>query len=144
MPASPSDPHDLNRFVEAQQSCYAQALSELRAGRKSTHWSWFSLPQMLGLGASTMSVRYAIRSLDEARAYLSHPVLGGRLRECVSAMNAHEGLSAIDILGPIDARKFHSCLTLFALASGNEGLFVEALDKYFAGEHDVATLTLLA
>src|SRR6185295_11457479 len=93
-PGQPEDPFDLARFVQAQASSYQRALAELRAGEKRSHWSWFILPQMLGLGSSAMSVRYAIRSLAEARAYLEHPVLGLRLRECVAAMNGHSGLSA--------------------------------------------------
>ena len=140
----PGDPFGLNRFVEAQAASYAQALAELRAGRKRSHWSWYVLPQVAGLGASPMSVRYAIRSLAEARAYLEHPLLEARLRECVAAMNAHTGSSASRILGEIDALKFRSCLTLFAQASGSEAVFVEALDKYFSGDADPATLAILA
>lgn len=139
-----ADPHDLARFVEAQEGSYAQALAELRAGKKQSHWSWFVLPQLQGLGSSPLSVRYAIKSLAEARAYLQHPTLGARLRECVAAMNAHEGLSAGDILGGVDAQKFWSCLTLFSHAGGAEPLFTQALDKYFSGEKDAATLALLA
>ena len=89
MPNRSDDPFDLNRFLEAQEESYQQALSELRAGRKRTHWSWFIVPQIIGLGSSGMSVRYAIKSLAEAKAYLEHPVLGARLRECVAAMNEH-------------------------------------------------------
>ena len=140
----PSDPYDLERFVQAQQSSYQQALSELRAGKKRSHWIWYILPQVLGLGSSPMSIRYAIGSLAQARAYLEHPVLGARLRECVAAMNAHNGDSASEILGEIDARKFQSCLTLFAQAADSESVFGQALNKYFSGNPDAATLSILA
>ena len=139
-----NDPFDLDRFVTAQQPIYGQALAELRAGSKRTHWSWFILPQMRGLGASSMSVRYGIGSLDEAKAYLAHPLLGPRLRECVVAMNSHTGLSASQILGSIDAQKFRSCVTLFGEASERETLFTAALAKYFDGVPDQGTLSLLA
>jgi uncharacterized protein (DUF1810 family) len=135
---------DLERFIEAQQSVYQQALAEFRAGDKRSHWSWFIFPQITGLGSSATSVRYAIQSLAEAQAYLAHPVLGPRLRECVATMNKHSGLSASRILGKIDAQKFRSCLTLFAQADTSEPLFAEALNKYFAGKPDDATLTILA
>jgi uncharacterized protein (DUF1810 family) len=144
MPYRPSDPFDLKRFVDAQEPSYEQALAELRAGRKRSHWSWYILPQVLGLGSSPMSVRYAIRSLAEAKAYLGHPLLGARLRECVAAMNTHAGSSATQILGEIDAQKFRSCLTLFAQADSSEPIFGQALNNYFSGEPDVATLAILA
>jgi uncharacterized protein (DUF1810 family) len=137
------DPHDLARFVAAQSANYADALAELRAGRKRTHWSWYVLPQLAGLGASPMSVRYAISGLAEARAYLAHPLLGARLRECVVAMNGHEGLTAAAVLGEVDARKFHSCITLFARVAEPGSPFHAALDRYFAGVPDAATLSLL-
>lgn len=139
-----SDPFGLNRFLEAQRASYEGALGELRAGLKQTHWSWYILPQVLGLGSSAMSTRYAIRSLAEAKAYLGHPVLGARLRECVSAMNAHAGSSAEQILGEVDARKFHSCLTLFAQADSSDPVFGKALHRYFAGRQDEKTLRILA
>jgi uncharacterized protein (DUF1810 family) len=138
------DPHDLDRFVEAQAGNYDDALAELRAGRKRTHWSWYVFPQIRGLGSSAMSLRYAIGSLAEAVAYLEHEVLGPRLCECVAALNAHQGLSANDVLGDIDARKLRSCLTLFAQAAPSEPVFREALDKYFGGDLDAATLAILA
>jgi len=144
MPSRQEDPHDLVRFVEAQAANYAQALAELRAGRKRSHWSWYVLPQIRGLGSSPMSVRYAISGLDEAKAYLDHPILGARLRECVAAMNAHPGSSAAAILGDIDAKKFHSCVTLFAQVSEQASLFHGALAKYFSGAGDQATLAILA
>ncbi len=138
------DPHDLDRFVQAQAANYPQALAELRAGQKRSHWSWYVLPQLRGLGSSPMSVRYGIASLAEARAYLAHPLLGHRLRECVTAMNAHASLSASDILGQVDAQKFCSCLTLFAQASALEPMFTQALQHYFSGKPDAATLAILA
>lgn len=143
MSKQPSDPFHLNRFVEAQEASYQQALSELRAGKKRSHWSWYILPQVRGLGSSPMSVRYAIGSLAEAKAYLEHPLLGTRLRECVAAMSMHQGVSAREVLGEIDAQKFRSCLTLFAQA-GSESVFAESLNKYFSGKPDAATLAILA
>jgi uncharacterized protein (DUF1810 family) len=140
----PHDPHDLERFVAAQASNYDEALAELRAGRKRSHWMWYVLPQLRGLGTSPMSVRYGIVGLEEARAYLAHPVLGPRLLACVAAMNAHSGRSAEAILGGIDARKFHSCLTLFARAAGAAGApFRAALEKYYGGIEDASTVALL-
>ena len=139
-----NDPYDLDRFVKAQAASYPQALAELRAGRKRSHWIWYVLPQLHSLGSSPMSIRYAIKSLAEAKAYLEHPLLGARLRECVTAMNSHKGVSAGEILGEIDAQKFRSCLTLFAQVAGSESLFGAALNQYFAGESDAATVALLA
>jgi uncharacterized protein (DUF1810 family) len=144
MPTTLPDPYDLQRFVAAQEGSYKQALAELRAGRKRSHWIWYILPQIQGLGTSAMSRRYAIGSLAEARAYLEHPILGARLRECVAAVNAHDGLSAVEIFGSVDAAKFRSCCTLFAEVAGTEMVFAEALNKYFAGEPDPATLAILA
>ncbi|MBS0505753.1 MAG: DUF1810 domain-containing protein [Proteobacteria bacterium] len=138
-------PHafDLQRFLQAQEGVYAQALGELKAGRKRTHWIWFIFPQLQGLGFSAMSQAYAISGLDEARAYLDHPVLGARLLECVQAMLAHAGLPAAGILGEIDAVKWRSCLTLFAAAWPGEPVFDEALRRFFAGVPDARTLELL-
>jgi uncharacterized protein (DUF1810 family) len=144
MPNRQDDPHDLARFVEAQAVNHAQALAELRTGRKRSHWSWYVLPQLRGLGSSPMSVRYAISGVDEARAYLEHPILGARLRECVAVMNSHPGSNAVAILGDIDAQKFHSCVTLFAQVAEQASLFHEALAKYFSGAEDPATLAILA
>lgn len=145
MTSTSDDPFDLQRFVEAQQGVYEQALAELKQGRKRTHWSWFVLPQLRGLGSSPMAQRYAIGSLDEARAYLTHPLLGPRLVACVSAINAHAGTDAAEILGGIDARKFHSCVTLFREAGEPaDPVFDAALDTFFDGQRDGATLSLLA
>ena len=113
----PADPHDLARFIDAQGSTYEAAISEVRSGRKHTHWMWFVFPQVKGLGTSFNSTRYGIGSLAEARAYLEHPVLGTRLVECTEALLAHEGLSATTIMGAVDAQKLRSSLTLFGGSS---------------------------
>ena len=136
------DPHGLQRFVDAQEdgAIYARALAELRAGRKQGHWIWFVFPQIAGLGSSPMSRVYAVGSLDEARAYLEHPVLGPRLRECVAALLATDpSLSAEAILGGIDALKVRSSMTLFARAAPAEQLFTAVLDRFYAGEPDPET-----
>jgi len=140
----PTDPFSLSRFLEAQDATYQQALDELRAGHKRSHWSWYIFPQVAGLGSSRMSVVYAITSLEEATAYIAHPVLGFRLRECVAAMNRHAGTSAEEILGAVDAQKFRSCLTLFAQAGSSEAVFRDGLDKHFNGQQDATTLAILA
>jgi uncharacterized protein (DUF1810 family) len=137
------DPHDLARFVTAQAPVYDQVRDELRRGRKASHWMWFVFPQIAGLGHSAMAQRYAVASLDEARAYLDHPILGPRLREAAALVTAVDGKSLNAILGSPDDLKFHSSMTLFSVASGNELVFARALDKYFTGEPDPATLTLL-
>ncbi|MFN3521538.1 MAG: DUF1810 domain-containing protein [Phenylobacterium sp.] len=137
------DPHDLERFRQAQSGVYERALAELRAGRKASHWMWFVFPQIAGLGSSAMAQRYAIASLDEARAYVADPVLGPRLVACVQALNAHEGLSAHDIFGWPDEAKLRSSLTLFVRVAPEEPAFAEALRRYFAGEPDPATLERL-
>ena len=143
MAAAAHDPYDLERFVDAQKSNYPQALTELRAGKKSSHWSWYVLPQLQGLGSSPMSVRYAISGLAEAKAYLDHPVLGARLNETIGALNAHNGLSASRILGDIDAQKLRSCLTLFSKVAGTNPLFRDTLAKYFPAGEDPSTITIL-
>ena len=139
------DPFDLARFVGAQAEAYAPALAELRAGRKQTHWIWYVLPQLKALGRSHLANFYGIASLDEARAYLAHPILGARLRECVQAIGTHAGkLSAEQILGPVDALKYRSCLTLFKAAEGSAGSgFAQALDDFYKGREDELTLALL-
>jgi uncharacterized protein (DUF1810 family) len=132
----------LQRFVDAQEDMgiYSRALSELRAGRKESHWIWFVFPQIAGLGSSPMSQAYAIRSLDEARAYLAHPLLGPRLRESTEALLAAEpAASAEQILGGIDAIKVRSSMTLFARAAPEESIFGEALDRFYGGEADPET-----
>lgn len=138
-----TDPHDLQRFVNAQASIFDQALAELNAGSKRTHWMWFIFPQIAGLGQSAMSRKYAIRSLDEARAYLAHPLLGPRFRQSVEAILAWaDRRDAVSILGLIDAVKLRSSLTLFAKAAPGEPLFARALDDFF-GSPDPQTLRLL-
>lgn len=137
------DPFDLKRFVEAQSSVIDLVLAELKDGRKRSHWMWFIFPQVAGLGFSAMSQKYAISSLDEARAYLAHPLLGDRLRQCVElVLEVEEGRSAHAIFGSPDDIKFRSCLTLFAQVSGEE-VFLRALDRFFDGEPDPATLQIL-
>lgn len=156
------DPHDLQRFVNAQDAggTYERALAELRAGRKTSHWMWFVFPQIAGLGQSEMSRRYAICSLEEARAYLEHPVLGPRLVECARALLGHEGVSAEEIMGGIDAVKLRSSMTLFAQAAqltsprkasdsdvfrglDETKVFEQVLERFFDGEADAATLRLV-
>jgi uncharacterized protein (DUF1810 family) len=137
------DPFDLNRFVEAQQADYAVALSELRAGRKQTHWIWYIFPQIAGLGHSAMSERYAIRSEDEARGYLAHPVLGPRLVECAEAVLGIENRSATEIMGSPDDLKLRSCATLFAHISAEGSVFHRILDKYYSSRPDRITLRRL-
>ena len=133
----------LERYVKAQAPIYARALAELRAGRKQSHWMWFIFPQITGLGRSAMSHTYAIQSLDEAREYLAHPVLGARLRECCEAVLAVEGKSAHQIFGSPDDLKFRSSLTLFAQAAPDERLFRNLLQRYYVGEADQLTLQKL-
>ena len=137
------DPHDLQRFVDAQAGVYDQALAELSAGAKRSHWMWFIFPQIAGLGFSAMARRYAIASRLEARAYLNHAVLGPRLIACTRAVCRVEGRSAHQIFGSPDDLKFRSSMTLFA-AVAEDGIFVEALRKYYGGQPDEATLQALA
>jgi uncharacterized protein (DUF1810 family) len=139
------EPYHLERFVTAQDSggTYQRALAELQAGRKTSHWMWFIFPQVAGLGFSAMAQRYAISGVAEARAYLGHPVLGPRLRACTGAIAATSGSTADRILGPVDAMKLRSCMTLFADAAPEEKVFGEVLARYFDGEPDEATLARL-
>ncbi len=136
-------PFDLNRFVTAQQGVYPQALAELKAGRKRTHWIWYILPQLQILGHSGMAQLYGITGGEEARAYLHHPVLGPRLRKCCEALLMHEGLSAHAILGSPDDLKLRSCATLFAQVSAPDSVFERILDKYYDGEPDPLTIEYL-
>jgi len=133
------DPFNLRRFVEAQDPVYERVLSELRHGRKTSHWMWFVFPQIAGLGVSDMARRFSISSLDEAKAYLSHSVLGRRLAECTSLVLATEGKTIHEILGRPDDIKFRSCMTLFGRAADSD-FFEKALKKYFSGEPDALTL----
>jgi uncharacterized protein (DUF1810 family) len=134
---------DLRRFVDAQERVYDDAVRELRAGRKTSHWMWFVFPQIAGLGRSPTAQRYAIGSLDEAEAYLAHPLLGERLRECARILAELEGRSAEQVFGGLDALKLRSSMTLFARAAPGEALFADVLAKYFGGEEDPATLQRL-
>jgi uncharacterized protein (DUF1810 family) len=139
-----NDPYNLYRFLAAQQSTYAAALAELGQGRKTSHWMWFIFPQIAGLGRSPTAQHYAIASLDEARAYVEHPTLGDRLQECVQTLDdLPHGSSAAGVLGEVDAMKLRSSLTLFEAATGGD-LFSAALDRWFGGVRDDATLRLLA
>jgi uncharacterized protein (DUF1810 family) len=135
--------YDLERFVAAQEHGYEGILAELRRGRKTGHWIWFVFPQVAGLGRSEMSERYAIGSVDEARAYLAHPVLGPRLRECAAALLDHGDRTAESILGQIDAVKVRSSMTLFALAAPDDPLFGQVLDRFYGGSADAATIARL-
>jgi uncharacterized protein (DUF1810 family) len=134
-----SDAFDLQRFVTAQDGIYDRALAELRRGRKQSHWMWFVFPQIAGLGRSPTAQHYAISGLDEARAYLRHPTLGPRLRESARALTELDSDDADAVLGPVDAVKLRSSMTLFARADPEEPVFRQVLDRYFGGEPDPAT-----
>ena len=134
---------DLQRFVDAQAPVIDRVRKELASGRKRSHWMWYVFPQIAGLGRSTTALRYAIASLEEARAYLAHPILGPRLKECTNLVLHIEGRSAEAIFAHPDDLKFQSSMTLFAYAAPREKLFADALQKYFAGRRDGATLDLL-
>ena len=137
------DPHDLDRFVVAQDRVWEAVRRELLDGRKASHWMWFVFPQIEGLGSSPMAQRFAIGSLDEARAYLDHPILGARLREGAALMLRHRDRTAREILGTPDDLKFRSCLTLFQRAAPEEALFTEVLAQFYDGVADDATLRRL-
>lgn len=137
------DDFNLERFVAAQRDTYDRALREITEGQKRTHWIWFIFPQITGLGHSAMAQRYAIRSLDEACAYLTHPVLGPRLLECVAALQALPVPDAEAVFGPVDAMKVRSSLTLFAEADPAQPLFAAALKRWSAGRKDPRTIELL-
>ena len=139
------DQYDLGRFVAAQDGggTYDQARAELRRGRKTSHWMWFVFPQIAGLGQSPVSRRFAISSLDEARAYLAHPVLGPRLTECAGIVAQAQGRTAEQIFGDLDAQKLHSSVTLFLRADPGAPVFAQVLDQHFGGLPDVATDRLL-
>jgi uncharacterized protein (DUF1810 family) len=138
-----ADPHDLQRFVEAQDPVIEQVKDELRSGRKRTHWMWFVFPQVAGLGSSQTARRYAISSRAEAEAYLDHPVLGPRLRECTRIVNDVEGRSANDVFGSPDDLKFRSSMTLFEAVAEDPAPFRTALDRYYGGDRDQQTLQFL-
>ena len=134
---------DLDRFVAAQDGVHARALTELKQGRKQSHWMWFVFPQIAGLGTSPRASLYAIASTKEARAYLAHPLLGPRLGACTAAMLGHRERSAESILGPVDAMKFRSSMTLFEAVADKPALFADALEVFYDGERDAATLRIL-
>jgi uncharacterized protein (DUF1810 family) len=135
--------YNLERFVEAQAPVYRKVVAELEAGRKATHWMWFIFPQIAGLGHSAMAQKYAIASADEAAAYLAHPLLGERLRECSALVLAIDDKEAGDIFDPPDDRKFHSSMTLFAEVAPHEAVFQDNINKYFDGVPDQATIDRL-
>ena len=137
------DQYNLERFVSAQDSIYAEVLSELRAGMKTSHWMWFIFPQIRGLGRSPVSVEYAISSREEAAAYLQHPVVGPRLKECTQLVLDVENRSAEEIFGSPDDMKFRSSMTLFAQVSTDDDIYASALQQYFAGVPDQLTLDRL-
>jgi len=137
------DDHDLDRFLKAQGDTYDTALDELKAGRKRCHWIWFIFPQIVGLGQSPTSQFYGVKSLDEAAAYLRHPILGGRLHESLKTLQMLEETSADRIFGDLDAMKFRSSLTLFAEADPADPIIEAALDRWFDGQKDEKTLQLL-
>jgi uncharacterized protein (DUF1810 family) len=137
------DPFDLQRFVDAQEPVFEQVCKELRAGAKRTHWMWFVFPQIQGLGFSAMAQRFALASRKEASAYLRHPLLGVRLIDCTRLVNDVQGRSIRQIFGNPDDMKFHSSMTLFAHATPDNSIFVDALHRYFGGEFDRATLVRL-
>jgi uncharacterized protein (DUF1810 family) len=137
------DPYNLRRFVDAQQAVYETVCGELRQGRKESHWMWFIFPQIKGLGHSEMARKFAISSRDEAKAYLAHPVLGPRLRECSRIVADLEGKSVEDIFGYPDDMKFRSSMTLFAQTAKDNEIFTRCLEKYFQGEPDRLTLAAL-
>jgi uncharacterized protein (DUF1810 family) len=138
-----SDPYDLQRFVDAQNPVYDRVRAELQEGRKRSHWMWFIFPQIAGLGSSPLARRFAISSLSEAAAFLEHPILGPRLVECTRLFNLIDGRSIEQIFGRPDNLKFRSSMTLFARASADNQVFVDALQKHFGGESDPATLERL-
>jgi uncharacterized protein (DUF1810 family) len=141
--SQPADPFDLARFVQAQSGVYAQALSEIRGGEKRSHWMWFVFPQLRGLGRSPTADYYGIGSAAEADAYLRHPLLGARLRECCEAVLAVSGRSAAQIFGSPDDMKLRSCATLFAQVAPAESVFGRVLERYFDGAPDPGTIALL-
>ncbi|HEY6619954.1 MAG TPA: DUF1810 domain-containing protein [Steroidobacteraceae bacterium] len=140
---SSRDRYDLERFLDAQREIYDQVLTELRLGRKRSHWMWYVFPQITGLGSSAMAQRYAISSLDEAKVYFAHPVLGDRLLECTRLVTAAHAQSVEDVLGYPDNLKLHSSMTLFAHAANHHEVFESALRKYFRSEYDHPTMERL-
>jgi uncharacterized protein (DUF1810 family) len=138
-----NDPYHLQRFIEAQNPVYPQVCAELRSGQKQSHWMWFIFPQLRGLGHTQMAIKFGIASREEAEAYLQHPLLGPRLRECTRLATEVEGRSIHEILGSPDDLKFRSSMTLFASVTSDNDIFTAALQKYFGGEFDRLTLETL-
>lgn len=143
-PVDSADPFDLGRFVTAQDGVYERALAELSSGRKRSHWIWFIFPQIDGLGHSPTARFYAIKSLEEAKAYLAHPLLGARLEQCAEAALDIDGRSVTEIFGYPDDVKLRSSMTLFAFISGAESVYEQVLEKFFSGHRDPLTLRLIA
>ena len=141
--ADRSDPYDLNRFISAQEGIYDRILAELRGGLKRSHWMWYIFPQIDGLGHSLTTRHYAVKSVEEARRYLGHPVLGARLVECAEAVLAVQGRSVSDIFGYPDDMKLQSSMTLFALVAGPRSVFERVLEKYYQGKRDARTLQIV-
>ena len=139
-----NDPFDLNRFIAAQENSYESALAELAQGQKRSHWMWYIFPQIAGLGRSATAQRYALSGLGEARAYLAHPVLGERLRECCDQLLSLEGVSAHNIFGSPDDMKLRSSMTLFSAVDGQPSIFFQVLQKYYQGQMDTATLDIIS
>lgn len=144
MPVFAQQPYDLQRFIDAQQPVFDRVIAELKQGRKRGHWIWFIFPQLKGLGHSSNSEFFGISSLQEAAAYVQHPVLGPRLMQCTELVNSVEGSSAEDIFGEIDAMKFRSSMTLFAKAAPDNQIFADAIGKYFGGRLDGLTINRVA
>ncbi|MFJ3525479.1 DUF1810 domain-containing protein [Pseudomonas sp. NPDC090203] len=138
-----NDSFNLSRFVEAQRPVISRVMDELRSGRKTSHWMWFVFPQLKGLGRSEIAMRFGITGMEEARAYLAHPVLGPRLNDCVHTLLEHGNLSAFQIFGTPDDLKLHSCLTLFNEVASEPAVFQRALDQFFGAEPDDRTIHLL-
>jgi uncharacterized protein (DUF1810 family) len=138
-----TDPYHLNRFVEAQNAVYSGVIAELKRGKKTGHWIWFIFPQIAGLGGSSMSRRYSLSSIEEARAYNAHPVLGSRLAECTRLVLAVKDRTVQQIFGELDALKFRSCMTLFSIADPDNEIFEKAVDRCFEGLPDTLTLKVL-
>jgi uncharacterized protein (DUF1810 family) len=143
LPRRADDPYNLSRFVQSQEGAYKQALSEIKIGRKQSHWMWYIFPQIDGLGFSSTSKHYAIKSVAEAKAYLDHPVLGPRLLECVNAVLGVEGQSAMEIFGSPDDMKLRSCATLFSCISSPGSAFDQLLEKFYQGARDEKSVQLL-
>lgn len=138
-----ADPHDLQRFVDAQAAVYPRVRDELARGTKTSHWMWFVFPQLRGLGSSEMAQRYGLEGIAEAAAYWAHPLLGARLAECTRLVLSHEGRSALQIFGPPDDLKFGSSMTLFEVAVPQEPMFGRAIERFFGGVRDARTLSRL-